>query len=148
MKTTSTLSLFLFSTLLFSQYGNRFDWLIGTWHSTMDGSPFTEIWLKKENTYYGKAFILNNTDTVFSETLRIEKIDNHWVFIASINHSAPTLFTLIENDTNTLIFENKEHDFPNKVVYENKGHKNMIAWIEGKVKGETKKEEYLYTKVK
>ena len=42
------------------------------------------------------------------------------------------------------IFENKEHDFPQRIVYENQGKKEMLASIEGELNGKSRKSEFRY----
>jgi len=47
-----------------------------------------------------------------------------------------------------LTFENKEHDFPQRVVYERKGPGLLVAAIEGTYKGKEEREEFQMRKVR
>jgi len=47
-----------------------------------------------------------------------------------------------------LTFENKQHDFPQRVIYEQKGKGLLLAAIEGTYKGKEGREEYQMRKVR
>lgn len=55
-------------------------------------------------------------------------------------------FKLISADNNTFVFENKEHDFPFRIVYKSLSNDKILAWIEGSVNGQFKKIEYPYAR--
>ena len=46
-----------------------------------------------------------------------------------------------------MTFENKEHDFPQRVIYERGGPDLLLAAIEGTYKGKEEREEYQMKKV-
>jgi hypothetical protein len=52
-------------------------------------------------------------------------------------------FKLVSSTNRTFVFENKKHDFPQSITYQYKAPDTLIAWIEGFVKGEQKKETFL-----
>ena len=47
----------------------------------------------------------------------------------------------------TIVFENPSHDFPQRIGYESQGADVLLAWVEGPVKGETKRVEFRYLRV-
>ena len=55
-----------------------------------------------------------------------------------------TLFVLIEHSPKKFLFENKEHDFPQRISYEFHKDGRMTAAIEGNVKGEIKLREFSF----
>jgi hypothetical protein len=48
----------------------------------------------------------------------------------------------------SLVFENPLHDFPQRIGYTLRGSDSLIAWIDGKVGGSSKRVEFLYAKVR
>jgi len=143
----------LFSQFLPAQNNSgieQFKWLTGQWKGEMDGGVLYEKWTQHNNTtLLGEGyFVTVDGDTVLRETLRIEKIGNYWCYIPIINNASPVLFVLTTTDNKEWKFTNPEHDFPQMVAYSQQKDGSLLAWIEGKVKGEQKKEEYRMKKVK
>jgi len=125
------------------------NWLLNNWQGTFDGSNISETWKQvNDELYIGQGFVyggFGSADTFVREDLRIQKIANYWAFIPVINEQPPVLFTLVSHENNTLIFENKEHDFPQRVCYAYEDGK-LHAWIEGQKGKKTVKEDYWYEK--
>jgi hypothetical protein len=127
----------------------QFSWMLGNWKVNTDKGEGFESWIQQdEHTLIGKGYYIVKGDTTIYEKLRIQKIENYYTFIPIIGNNYPVLFTLVESGNNKWIFENKEHDFPQRVVYSRKGENSMLAWIEGELNGEQMKEEYLFEKIK
>ncbi len=57
-------------------------------------------------------------------------------------------FPLKDSFGERFTFENKEHDFPQRVIYERKGPGLLLAAIEGTYKGKEEREEYQMKKVR
>lgn len=128
----------------------QFAFLEGNWVMKEGKGEFHERWTRNaDNTFSGFGFMLSaKGDTLMREVLRIQKIGRHWVYIAAINKDEPTLFTLRESKNNTWVFENKEHSFPQRIAYQQKPDGSLLAWIEGKMLGKVRKEEYPMQRVK
>lgn len=122
-------------------------WLVGKWQGQLNELSISEEWKQEhEQLFTGKGFVVKGSDTLVREILRIEKIANHWVFIPVINPSTPVLFTLVEKNDAQFVFENQEHDYPQRVVYAlEKGQ--LHAWIEGQINGQLAREDYWYKKL-
>ena len=128
---------------------DQFEWMLGDWKGKTDKGDIYESWVKEdENTMIGEGYYVVKDDTVVVEQLCIQKIGNYWTYIPIINKSIPVLFTLIEVENDIWIFENKEHDFPQRVIYSRKTDGSMLAWIEGEMNGKRMKEEYMMEKTK
>ena len=147
---TATLALALLQNLSAQDITiNQFKWMEGSWVMKDGKSEFYEHWARQsDHLLTGKSYMLVKGDTVMRELLRIEKVGRHWVYIAAINKDEPTLFTLKEAKGNALIFENKEHNYPQRIAYEQKEDGSLMAWIEGKLLGKVRKEEYPMVRVK
>jgi hypothetical protein len=128
------------------------DWVIGTWENRSDKGDLQETWTKTDDsTYHGKTFMIVNRDTVFSETISLEERGGelHYIPITrDQNSSFPVRFKYISTENGEIIFENKEHDFPQRVIYKNAGSDSLYARIEGNENGQFRKEEFAMTKGK
>lgn len=114
---------------------NELDWLIGTRSTEQNGQIIYESWIKtNDQLLSGKSFFIENNDTNILETIEIKIIDNETFYCPAVvdqNDGESVLFKLTSTDPTKLIFENAQHDFPNKICYNQEG-KNINAWIEGK----------------
>lgn len=76
----------------------------------------------------------------------MKTIGSHVVYIAAVKTNHPVLFTLIENSGEnnkpTWVFENKEHDFPQRISYARKAQDSMVARVEGVYKGKKEIQEF------
>ena len=69
------------------------------------------------------------------EFMRIEERADGIFFVAQPKDNAEeTAFKLIRSTLNEVVFENKEHDFPQRVIYKLKG-KTLTGRIEGNNNG-------------
>ncbi|KXK42791.1 MAG: hypothetical protein UZ05_CHB002002905 [Chlorobi bacterium OLB5] len=121
-------------------------WIVDKWVSQSETSTSYEHWEKTNETLYtGGSETIKNGDTVFAEKLKIELIEGKVYYIADVAHNpAPVKFLLTEVNENSAIFENPEHDFPQKITYINENG-ILHAVIEGPGKdGKTKKSGFFY----
>lgn len=124
-------------------------WLIGKWEGTAGRAQLSETWeISNDMTMVGIGVTIVKSDTVVRENLQIHLMGNHLGYIASPNNSPPTFFTLIESINDKWTFENKEHDFPQRIIYSKKGNKKFTARIEGiNSKGEEISQEFNFERV-
>jgi hypothetical protein len=63
-------------------------------------------------------------------------------------HGQPTAsFTARVATTDSVVFEAPEHDFPQRVGYRRVGSDSVLAWVEGTMKGKTRRIEFPYRRV-
>ncbi len=126
-----------------------FDALVGHWEGPLGGGTYIEKWEKLSAQHLqGEGYWIRKQDTILVEDLRIQKIGPHWTYIAIINNSAPTLFTLIKMEDEQWVFENKEHDYPQVIGYQKDNVDQLYAWTDGTVQGKQRKDEYKLNRVK
>ncbi|MCH8331766.1 MAG: hypothetical protein IH946_10395 [Bacteroidetes bacterium] len=93
---------------------------------------FYESWIKKDhNTYFGLGAYISKGDTVLKEKLELHKTADHIVYIATVNKNIPVLFTLVSSSDRSWLFENKEHDFPQRINYNNMGSGKLYVKVSG-----------------
>ena len=118
---------------------NKAAWLIGNWGDTSDKGVLTESWIKtNDSVYHGESYFVVKNDTVFSENIELEEANGKLAYIVTVpgqNEEKPVRFemTLI-NDTG-IIFENPQHDFPNKITYNKITNDSIVAQISGTQNG-------------
>lgn len=135
------ISLFLLTQSIFSQeiteQFSKFNWLEGKWERITEKSSSYEIWEKaNDNLFTCESVIIRNGDTVSYESIRLEIIESEIFYIPTVrdqNENQPIFFKLISYDDEA-IFENKEHDFPQRIIYKQEGD-TLKARIEGEKNG-------------
>lgn len=110
----------------------KLSWIVDRWIATDGESKSYEHWEKTSETLFtGGSETVKNGDTVFSEKLQIELIDGNIYYIADVSHNpAPVKFKLTKLTDSEALFENPEHDFPQKISYKQVDG-NLHASIEG-----------------
>ena len=136
-----------------SEYLSDLKWLLGEWVHEDDGMISKEIWSKKnDNTFSGFSFRLLRKDTVFSEKMVLQQINDDLLLTVTTvdqgNEDDPVSFKLISSKNKEFVFENKKHDFPKRITYTNPVNDKIHAWIEGEVLGENKKIDFNYSRKK
>lgn len=125
-----------------------FNWLIGKWEAQTKEGKFFEYWSKTDCVLEAKGGELVKKDTVFKEYLTLTKIKDYWCYIPVVGKQQPIAFALKEWKNRIFIFENKEHDFPQQIIYEYIDKDHFNARVEGKMDGKPMKELYELKRVK
>lgn len=118
MKYTLVILTAILSQLVFGQ--DEFpDFLQGTWK--MEGKEIYEHWDKlTDKSLLGFSYKLNNGQMKVSEYLEIKQHDKLTIYTATVvnqNHGNAVDFKLTKTN-NSFTFENPNHDFPKKIVYQ------------------------------
>lgn len=126
--------------------------LAGLWKmETKRGVLYEEWQLQNDHQLSGRSYKLNNTDTIVLERVKLFLKGNTIVFsplVSNQNDGQEVPFTLVSNADKRYIFENKEHDFPQRVIYQ-LGSNNMLkARIEGTKNGKQMGSDFNYNRVK
>jgi hypothetical protein len=97
----------------------RLDFLKGTW-KTFDNKTY-EHWDQLDSNHFkGFSYYFKGSQMVVTEYLEIQIINNQFLYQASVigaNFGKIISFEKIKNDS-ALIFENLNHDFPQRISYE------------------------------
>lgn len=118
---------------------NKLDWFIGSWTGVTSESIFTEKWEKVNDTLFtGQSYFIKGSDTLSSETISLQQHDTSVFYVPLVegqNDNKPIFFKLTFSDGTNAVFENPEHDFPQKIVYQLKENDSLIATISGNNNG-------------
>lgn len=106
------------------------DWMSGYWTSSENGTTMEELWMPASG-----GMMLGLHRDVFAngrssfENIRIIETKNGIVYLASPGGQSATPFSLKEATAQRVIFENLEHDFPQRIIYSREGN-TLTARIE------------------
>jgi hypothetical protein len=131
----------------------QMSWLKGTWKMQDKESEMVEEWNALASSLECKSYELKGRDSLMIETSTITCIGGKQVFtyhpvLKDANDTRkPVSFVLVSDDNNTFVFENKEHDFPQRVVYQRVNENECHAWIEGEEDGKTNRIDFNYKRV-
>ena len=160
MKTLSILLLFSILLVEGCQVGqkkidgdlNNFNWMTGTWMDSSSTGKMVEVWnVINDSVMVGSSIYLAGLDTIFFEEISLKKINGEIYYIPSIQVEEglqPVLFKFISFSNGEFIFENKKHDFPQRIVYSNPVKDSLVAYIDGNQKGEYRKEYFRMKRIK
>ncbi len=113
-------------------------WMIGTWQGTdVNTVIFNESWHREGKSFIGFGCSVSPAgDTLFKENLKIDLVEGVPYYIVTIPpKKEPVLFKLIEGNEQNAIFENRSHNFPQRISYMLQENKTLKVKLEGIEKG-------------
>ena len=116
---------------------DRLAWLSGCWAIDNSERGSGEQWSKPAGgTMFGTSRLVSDEKTVAYEFLRIvETDDGSLVFIASPSGQPTHAFALSSIDEHEVVFEDPEHDFPQRIIYRLTETDRLLGRIEGESDG-------------
>ena len=131
---------------------DRVAWLHGCWRSTT-GSPsggdvvVEEQWMApRGGTMIGMGRTVRGGRTTEYELVVLKEQDGRLAYEAHPSGQPSAVFLSSEVSDTAVVFENPEHDFPQRVGYRRSGT-GLAAWIEGTMKGQKRHIDFAYTRV-
>ncbi len=129
---------------------DELQWLLGTWVNQNAAEYSQETWsAENASTLTAYSFVEVDGKVVFAETMALEKKGEDLVLtVATANQkdSRPVSFKMISSENGQFTFENKNHDFPQRITYSNPAKDSLHAWIEGQVEGELRKIDFHFSR--
>lgn len=113
--------------------------------------PVYEEWMPTPVGYVGRSYKVTGSDTTIFEKVVLKKDAQGIYYVPTTqnqNNRQPVTFTLVQREKNRFVFENKAHDFPQRVIYNIVNHDSIAARIEGVQNGNERSEDYFYRRVK
>jgi hypothetical protein len=119
-------------------------WVAGHWTTERNGRTIEEHWMKPSGgTMIGMGRTSTGDKTVEFEFLRIVREGDDIFYVAQPNGSPPSKFKLVKATENEVVFENPEHDFPQRILYRRTGEA-LFARVEADVKGKIRGVDFPY----
>ncbi len=127
----------------------KFFWLIGQWEGIHGNGIYHEEWQKQDEfELKGKAYMILKGEIKNVEKLRIHSDETGTYYTADVSHNpAPVSFKLTSQSGNIFIFENPEHDFPQKITYSRQENDSLLATVEAAKNGKARRIQYNLKKV-
>lgn len=112
-------------------------WLQGCWRSQANGRDVEEHWMRPAGqTMLAMSRTVKNGKTVAYEFLQIRQDDSGEIyFVAKPSGQAEAAFKLVKRGDREVVFENPEHDFPQRIIYRLQPDGSLVARIEGTESG-------------
>ena len=122
--------------------------MAGAWEADHAWGKIEEHWMKPSgNGMFGMARVVADEKTVHFEYTHILQRDGEITMSVQVQGAKAVPFKLIELKDKRAVFENKEHDFPQRIIYwESKD--GLGGRIEGTEGGKEKHEEFAYRRMK
>ncbi|MBO9676529.1 MAG: hypothetical protein J7577_24015 [Sphingobacteriaceae bacterium] len=126
-----------------------FSFVLGSWEMQTPKGKIVEQWSAgADKTLNGKSYRVNlKGDSLLIEVLQIRTIGKDIFYCSTVtnqNNGKEVCFKLVSTKDQIYVFENAAHDFPQRIVYQDMGKKEMLAWIEGELNGKSRKSEFKY----
>lgn len=148
---------FLLTTILCSMQNTthtlkELHWLNGSWMMETKRGKVYEHWTIDSDTQMSaKVFFVSESDSTLSESIMLKQEAGGVFYIPTVtdqNEGKSVRFGPMRADGDAVVFENKQHDFPQRIFYRKFSNDNMLAWIEGEIEGKTKRSEFPYVRAK
>jgi uncharacterized protein DUF6265 len=122
-------------------------WLTGCWEYTSGARTVEEHWLSpRARTMMNAGRTTQGDKLIEFETVIIREQDGRLAYEAHPSGQASAVFLSQRIGDREVVFENQQHDFPQRVGYKRDGEK-LLAWIEGTRNGQTRRIEFPYHRV-
>ncbi len=127
-------------------------WFLGEWENKSAEGTLVENWKKaNDSTYYGQSYFIKNKDTLHFETITLQQNGEELFYNAKVigqNEDKSVRFKMTNSSENQLVFENPNHDYPQKISYTKKSNDSLVAEISGVQLGKPSSEKFLMKKIR
>jgi hypothetical protein len=127
---------------------DRVAWLHGCWQTAPPApSIVEEQWMApRGGTMIGMGRTVRGGRTTEYELVVLREQDGRLAYEAHPSGQPSAVFLSREITDSSVVFENAEHDFPQRVGYR-RSESGLAAWIEGTVKGQMRHIDFNYARV-
>lgn len=128
---------------------DRVAWLAGCWKIESAESGTIEQWLAPAGgTMLGVSRVVRNGKTVEFEFMQLRQMqDGTLAFIAQPSGRPPTVFRALTLRDREAVFENLEHDFPQRIAYSSPEASRLLASIEGTRDGAVRRINFSFSRI-
>lgn len=110
-------------------------WLAGCWQGATGDRVIEEQWMApRGGTLIGMSRTVAGGRTIEHEFLQIRRQDDGVVYVARPSGQAEASFTLVSDAAalaREAVFENPQHDFPQRIIYRQQPDGSLLARVEG-----------------
>ena len=125
---------------------NRLAWLAGCWEQRTARGTVEEQWMApRGRSMLGVSRTIRGDSMSTHEFLMIRERAGVVAYHANPAGQAPAVFPAIHLDDTSVVFEDRQHDFPQRIGYTRRAD-SLLAWIEGTRNGQVRRIPYPYAK--
>jgi hypothetical protein len=122
----------------------RVAWLQGCWEAVSGERVVEEQWTApRGDGMVGLSRTLSGSTLTAYELLVLREQGDRLTYQAHPSGQPSAVFASVTVTATSVVFENPQHDFPQRIGYERKGD-GLLAWIEGEQKGKVRRVEFPY----
>jgi hypothetical protein len=111
-------------------------WLEGEWQRPTRSGTAIERWTRTDTGLVGEAVVVRDGREQQTEALLLVPMGGELYYIAKpMENPYPVAFQLVATDAGAFVFENTEHDFPQRIAYRRSAPDAMTATISGPGEG-------------
>ena len=119
-------------------------WLQGCWQSVSGERVVEEQWTApRGGSMLGIGRTIRGNALIEYEFVVVRERGERLVYLAHPSGQAPAEFASTTVSESEVVFENAQHDFPQRVGYQRQGTE-LAAWIEGTRAGQTRRVDFHY----
>ncbi|MBT8143157.1 MAG: hypothetical protein KJO55_00550 [Gammaproteobacteria bacterium] len=126
---------------------NQLDWLQGCWQADGGDRGSGERWYSPmTGILLGIGTTRRDGEVVFFELLHVSERDEELILVAVPSGQAPAQFSAVAVADRSVVFENTEHDFPQRISYRRNGNR-LLGRAEGSIDGQQRMLEFPFSKI-
>ena len=128
---------------------DRVAWLQGCWRSIRGETTIEEQWMApRGGTMLGMGRTVRGGKLVEYELVLIKEQEGALAYEAHPSGQPTATFTAATVSDSSVVFENPQHDFPQRVGYRRNGPDALEAWIEGQANGKSRRVDFSYQRAR
>ncbi|QSB26141.1 DUF6265 family protein [Flavobacterium sp. CLA17] len=126
------------------------DWLIGNWENKSPDGLLIENWQKvNDSTFSATSYFIKGKDTLHFEKIVLSQKGEKLTYSATVNgqnNDKAIDFPSTSETETKLVFENPQHDYPQKISYTKGANNTLTAEVTGKLQGKLTTERFIMVK--
>ena len=123
----------------------RVAWLQGCWAVVSPERTIEEHWMvPRGKSMVGVGRTVRGDTLVEYELVLIREQGDQLAYEAHPAGQPAAVFLSREVSDSSVLFENLQHDFPQRIGYSRRGADSLLAWIEGTQQGQVRRIEFPY----
>jgi hypothetical protein len=124
-------------------------WLAGCWAAANAQRTVYEQWTAPQaGAMLGTSRTVTRDSLVEYEFIVLREQGDKLAYQAHPSGQATTTFLSASASDSSVIFENLQHDFPQRVGYDRRGADSLVAWISGPRGNTTRRIDFRYGRVR
>lgn len=126
----------------------RVAWLQGCWEASSAQRTIEEQWMApRGGNMVGMGRTVRGDAVVAYEFLILREVGERLEYESHPSGQPSAKFLSSTVSDSMVVFENPQHDFPQRIGYRREGTNSLVAWIEGTDKGQARRIEFPYRRV-